>query len=214
MPRVVVIGLGIFGYNVVKNLFEAGIDVIAIDKNKEAVQQVRDCSSKAILADGMDKNVMDTIGLRQDDVVIVSLGEDLAASTLITLHLKQFNVKNIIVKAPNEEHKLVLEKVGATEVIIPEKEMAAKVARSFVSPNLLDYIPLADDYMICEIAPSKQFLGKSLSEAHMRSKHHVDVIAIKDTLTDKVHMVSPDYRMKDSDVLVVIGRTNDIDKLK
>lgn len=214
MPRVVVIGLGIFGYNVVKNLFEAGIDVIAIDKNKEAVQQVRDCSSKAILADGMDKNVMDSIGLRQDDVVIVSLGEDLAASTLITLHLKQLNVKNIIVKAPNEEHKLVLEKVGATEVIIPEKEMATKVARSFVSPNLIDYIPLADDYMICEIAPSKQFLGKSLSEVHMRSKYHVDVIAIKDTLTDRVHMVRPDYRMKDSDVLVVIGKTDDIDKLK
>jgi len=214
MPRVVVIGLGIFGYNVVKDLFEAGMDVIAIDNDKEAIQQVRDCSSKAILADGLDKSVMDSIGLRQDDVVIVSLGENLAASTLITLHLKQLNVKNIIVKAPNEEHKLVLEKVGATEVIIPEKEMATKLARSFVSPNLIDYIPLADDYIICEIAPSKHFLGKSLSEAHMRSKHHVDVIAIKDTLTDKVHMVSPDYRMKDSDVLVVIGKTNDIDKLK
>lgn len=214
MPRVVVLGLGIFGYNIVKNLFEAGIDVIAIDKNKDAVQQARDCSTKAIVADGVDKAVMDAIGIREDDVVILSFGEDLAASTLATLHLKQMKIKNIIVKAPNEEHKLVLEKVGATEVIIPEKEMAIKVAKSFISPNMLDYIPISSEYMICEIAPSKQFIGKSLRDVHMRSKHHVDVIAIRDTLTDRVFMAQPDYLMKDSDVLIVIGKSDDIDKLK
>ncbi len=214
MPRVVVIGLGIFGYNVVKNLFEGGMDVIAIDKNKDAVQKVRDYSSRAIVADGIDKSVMDSIGIGADDVVILSFGEDLAASTLATLHLKQLGVRNIIVKAPNEEHKLVLEKVGATEVIIPEKEMANKLARGFISPNLIDYIPLSDDYMICETAPPKQFIGKSLRDVHMRSKHHVDVISIRDTLTDNVHMVQPDYLMKDSDILVVIGKSDDIDKLK
>lgn len=214
MPRVVVIGLGIFGYNVVKNLFEGGMDVIAIDKNKDAVQKVMDYSSRAIVADGIDKSVMDSIGIGADDVVILSFGEDLAASTLATLHLKQLGVRNIIVKAPNEEHKLVLEKVGATEVIIPEKEMANKLARGFISPNLIDYIPLSDDYMICETAPPKQFIGKSLRDVHMRSKHHVDVIAIRDTLTDNVHMVQPDYLMKDSDILVVIGKSDDIDKLK
>lgn len=214
MARIVVIGLGIFGYNVVKNLFEAGMDVIAIDKSKDAVQQARDCSTKAIVADGMDKSVMDSIGIREDDIVIISFGEDLAASTLITLHLKQLGVRNIIVKAPNEEHRLVLEKVGATEVIIPEKEMATKVARSFVSPNLIDYIPLSDEYMICEIAPPNQFIGKTLMDVHMRSKHHVDVIAIRDTLTDRVHMVQPNYHMKDSDILVVIGKSDNIDKLR
>ncbi len=214
MPRVVVIGLGIFGYNVVKNLFDGGMDVIAIEKNKDAVQKVRDYSSRAIVADGIDKSVMDSIGIGADDVVILSFGEDLAASTLATLHLKQLGVRNIIVKAPNEEHKLVLEKVGATEVIIPEKEMANKLARGFISPNLIDYIPLSDDYMICETAPPKQFIGKSLRDVHMRSKHHVDVIAIRDTLTDNVHMVQPDYLMKDSDILVVIGKSDDIDKLK
>lgn len=214
MARVVVIGLGIFGYNVVKNLFEAGIDVIAIDKSRDAVQQARDCSTKAIVTDGMDKSVMDSIGIREDDIVIISFGEDLAASTLITLHLKQSGVRNIIVKAPNEEHRLVLEKVGATEVIIPEKEMATKVARSIVSPNLIDYIPLSDEYMICEIAPPNQFIGKTFMGVHMRSKHHVDVIAIRDMLTDRVHMVPPDYHMKDSDILVVIGKSDNIDKLR
>ncbi len=214
MPRVIVIGLGIFGFNVVKNMFEAGIDVIAVDNNKDAVQQARDCSTKAILGDGRDKNLLETIGVREDDIVIVSFGDDLAASTLITLHLKQMKVRNIIVKAPNEEHKLVLEKVGATEVIIPEKEMAAKVARGIVAPNLIDYIPISDEFMICEVAPPENFIGKSLREVRMRSNYGVDVIAIKDTLTDRVNMVNPDYRMKDSDVLVVIGKTQNIDRLK
>ncbi len=214
MPRVIVIGLGIFGYNIVKNLFEAGIDVIAIDKNKEAVQLVRDCSTKAIHADGMDKNVMDSIGIQEDDVVIVSFGEDLAASTLITLRLKQLKVKNIIVKAPNEEYKLVLEEVGATDVIIPEKEIATKVVRSLIAPNLIDYIPLTDDYMICEVGLTKKFIGKSIRDLHLRSKYGVYVIAIKDVLTDKIQMVQPDYPLKDSDVLVVLGKTEDINKLR
>ena len=110
--RVVVIGLGIFGINLVKQLFQSGMEVLAIDKKKEAVQQVRDFSTKAIVADGTDREVMESIGLREDDVVVVSFGEDLAAGTLTTLHLRQLKVKNIIVKVPNEEHRLIMEKVG------------------------------------------------------------------------------------------------------
>lgn len=212
--RVVVIGIGIFGFNVARNLYEHGIEVVAVDKKRESIQQVKDYCTKAILADGTDKNVIDSIGLREDDIVIVSFGEDLAASTLITLHLKQLKIKNIIVKAPNMEHKLVLESVGATEVIIPEKEMAGKVAKSIISPNILDYIPLTEDYMICEIAPPTSLLGKTLADVHLRSKYHVDVIAIRDTLTDRVQMVPTNYTIKDSEVMVVIGRTKDIDQIK
>ena len=213
--RVVVIGLGIFGINLVKDLSKSGVEVIAIDKSKEAVQLVRDCASKAIVADGTDQEIMNAIGLREDDLVIVSFGEDLAASTLITLHLKQMKVKNILVKAPNEDHKLILEKVGATEVIIPEKIMADKVARSIVSPNVLDYIPLSEDYMICEIVPPAGFIGKSIAELQLRNRYHVDVIAVRDTLTDKIQMIpSASFVVKDSEVLVVVGRGADIDKIK
>ncbi|MBU2234269.1 MAG: NAD-binding protein, partial [Proteobacteria bacterium] len=102
MQRVVVIGLGIFGFNIVKELYENGFEVIAVDKGKDAVQRVRDCSTKAILADGTDKEIMEAIGIQEDDCVIISFGEDLAAATLITLHLRQMKVKTIIVKAPNE----------------------------------------------------------------------------------------------------------------
>ena len=112
MKRVVVIGLGIFGFNIAKDLYENGLEVIAIDKNKEIIQKIKDFSTKAILADGTDKDVIESIGIQEDDVVIISFGEDLAASTLITLHLKELKVKNIIVKAPNEDHKHVLKKSG------------------------------------------------------------------------------------------------------
>jgi trk system potassium uptake protein TrkA len=215
MQRVVVIGLGIFGFNIVKNLFENGFDVIAIDKNKEAVQRIKEFATKAILADGMDKEVMDLIGIQEDDVAIISFGEDLAAATLITLHLKQLKVKTIIVKAPNEEHKLILEKVGATEVIIPEKVIADKVAKSLISPNVLDYLPLSDDYMIFEMAPPNSFLGKTIAQLQLRSRYHIEVIAIRDVLSDNLHMVPPaDFVIKDGEVLVVVGKEKDIQKIK
>ncbi len=215
MKRVVVIGLGIFGFNLTRSLFENGVEVIAVDKDKEMVQQVKDYCSKAILADGTKREVMESIGIQEDDVVIISFGEDLAASTLITLHLREMKVRKIIVKAPNEDHKRVLEKVGATEVIIPEKEMADKVARSLVSPNVLDYIPLSEDYTISELAPPTRFYGKTIGELHLRSKYHVEVIAVREVLPDRITMVPrADFVIKDSDVLVVIGKEEDIEKIK
>jgi trk system potassium uptake protein TrkA len=215
MKRVIVIGLGIFGINLVSALYEGGLEVIAIDKNKDAVQKAKDCSTKAIVADGIDKEVMEMIGVQEDDVVIISFGEDLAASTLITLHLKQLNVRNIIVKAPNEEHKLILEKVGATEVVIPEKEMARKVAKGLISPNVLDYLPLSDDYMISELAPPNSFLGKTIAELQLRGKYHIEVIAIRDIIADRIQMVpQADFVIKDGEVLIVVGKEKDIQKIK
>ena len=215
MKRVIVVGLGIFGFNIAKELYESGLEVIAIDKHKETIQKIKDFSTRAILADATDKELLETIGIQEDDVVIVSFGEDLAASTLLTLHLKEFNVKEIIVKAPNEDHKRILEKVGATEVIIPEKEMAGKVAKRLISPNVLDYIPLSRDYTISEIAPPSSFLGKTIGELQLRKKHHIGVIASRDVLTDQIQMIpSADFVIKDSDILVVIGKEKDIQNLK
>jgi trk system potassium uptake protein TrkA len=215
MKRAVVIGLGIFGYNIARTLFESGFEVVAIDKNKDIIQKIRDHSTKAILADGTDQEIMDEIGIGEDDIAIISFGEDLAAATLITLHLKQMKIKNIIVKAPNEEHKLILEKVGATEVIIPEMDMAKKVAKSLVSPNMMDYIPLSEDYIISEMAPPNSFLGKTIRELGLRAKYSIEVIAVRDVLSESVHMVpQADFVIKDGEVLVVIGKETDINKIK
>jgi trk system potassium uptake protein TrkA len=215
MKRCIVVGLGIFGNNIVRELGDKGFEVIAIDKSKEAVQRVRDLASKAIVADGTDKEIMDQIGIHEDDTVIISFGEDLAAATLITLHLKQLKVKTIIVKAPNEEHKMILEKVGATDVIIPEKEIAIKVARSLISPNVLDYLPLSDDYMIYEMAPPESFLGRSIADLQLRSQYNVMVIAVKDLLTDKVVTLPPaHFVVGDGQVLILVGKVADIEKIR
>ncbi len=215
MNRAIVIGLGIFGYNIARDLFENGFDVVAIDKNKEAIQKIKNYSTKAILADGTDKEVMDEIGVQEDDIAIISFGEDLAAATLITLHLKQLKVKSIIVKAPNEEHKMILEKVGATDVIIPEMDVAKKVSKSLISPNVMDYIPLSEDYMILEMAPPNSFLGKTLAELQLRGRYNIEVIAVRDVISDNIHMVpQADFVIKDGEVLVVIGKEADIRKIK
>ncbi len=212
--RIFVIGLGIFGYNIVKELYAGGFEVIAIDKDKNAVQNIRDHATKAILADGTDREIVDQVGIQQEDTVIVSFGEDLAASTLITLNLAQHKIKTIIVKAPNEEHKTILEKVGATQVIIPEMEIALKVARGIISPNILDFLPLSEDYTIFELAPPESFLGKSIGELQLRTRFHIEVIAVRELITDQFIIVPPaDFIIKDGEVLLVVGKEADIQRI-
>ena len=215
MKRVVVVGLGIFGFNIAKDLFENGFEVVAIDKNKEVINRIRDFSTKAVMADATDRELLEKIGIQPEDIVIVSFGEDLAASTLLTLHLKEMNVKSILVKAPNEDHKRILEKVGATEVIIPEAEMARKVAKGLISPNVLDYLPVSEDFTISEVAPPASFLGKTIADLRLRGDYHIEVIAIRDVLSDKIQLVPrADFVIKDSDILIVMGKEADIQKIR
>jgi trk system potassium uptake protein TrkA len=215
MKRVVMIGLGIFGSQLARQIYESGLDVIAVDKNKDVVQRIKDYSTKAVVADASDKEVLESIGISADDVVVISFGEDLSASTLLTLHLKELKVKTIIVKVPNEDHKRILLKVGASEAIIPEREMANKVARSIISPNVLEYLPISEDYTIVELAPPTAFIGKTLADLDLRKKYNLQVIAIRDVLANKMQLVPrASSIIKDSDVLVIIGKEEDIRKVK
>lgn len=215
MKRVVVIGLGIFGTQLARQLYEGGLEVVAIDKNRDVVQRIKDHSTKAVLADATDKEVLESIGIDAKDTVVISFGEDLSASTLLTLYLKEMKVKEIIVKVPNEDYKRILLKVGASEAIIPEREMANKVARSIISPNVLEYLPISEDYTIVELAPPTDFIGKSLADLDLRKKYALQVIAIRDVLTNKMQLVPrASAIIKDSDVLVIIGKEDDIRKIK
>jgi len=215
MKRVVVVGLGIFGSQLARQLFEKGLEVIAVDKNRDVVQKIRDHSTKAVVADATDKDVLDSIGIDAEDTVVISFGEDLSASTLLTLYLKEMKIREIIVKVPNEDYKRILLKVGASEAIIPEREMANKVARSIISPNVLEYLPISEDYTICELAPPTAFIGKSLAELDLRKKYQLQVIAIRDVLSESMQLVPrASSVIKDSDVLVIIGREEDIQKVK
>jgi trk system potassium uptake protein TrkA len=147
------------------------------------------------------------------DAVVVSTGDRSHLSTLMTLYLKELKIRRILVKAVSEDHGRILERVGATDVIFPEKDMAIRVAHNMSSPNILEFIPLAEEYSLSESEPPRHFLGKTLTELDLRKKYQITVIAIKDILTDQfIPSPPPTYRIKDSDLLIIIGKTDDIDK--
>jgi trk system potassium uptake protein len=208
-----VIGLGNFGFHVVSTLYEGGHEVIAIDADKDKVQTVKDNCSYAVLADAANKEFLASQGVQEMDAVVVSTGERSHLSTLITLYLKELKVPRILVKAINEDHGRILKSVGATDIIYPEKDMAIKVAHSLSIPNVLEFIPLAEEYSLSETAPPKHYIGKTLVELDLRRKYDVTVIAIKDVLTDRFIAAPPaNYLIKESDVLIMIGKTDDVDK--
>ncbi|MHC1699027.1 MAG: TrkA family potassium uptake protein [Geobacteraceae bacterium] len=209
--RFCVIGLGNFGFHVAKNLYEAGHEVIAVDMDSEKVQRVQDFSSYAIVADATSKDFLAGQGVGEMDAVVVSTGERSHMSTLITLYLKELNVPRILVKAISEDHGRILEKVGASEVIFPEKDMATKIAKSLSTPNILEFIPLDVEYSITEASPPAHFIGNSLSDLHLRKKFQVTVIGIKNTITNQFTPVPPpNYVIQGSDLLVLIGKSLDV----
>ncbi len=209
------IGLGNFGFNVTKTLFEEGHDVVAVDLDEDATQRVQPYCTQAVIADATQKETIRGLGLEEMDAVVVSMGGNESAATLITLYLKEFGVKRIVVKASNEDHGKILSKVGATDVIFPEKDMAIKVARSLSTPDVLDYIPMSGDYLIAEIAPLDAFVGKSLAELQLRSRYGITVIGIKELVPENFILVPPaSFVIKHSDILIVIGKRIDIQKIK
>ncbi len=210
-----VLGLGSFGFSIAQTLFEEGNDVIALDIDNDLAQRVRPFCSQAIIGDATQKDMLATLGLDEMDAVVIGIGGNTSAATLVTLHVKELGAKRIVVKASNGDHGKILRKVGATQVIFPEIDMAVKVARNLSTPDVLDYFPMTGDYVIAEIAPVEDFVGKSLAELKLRSRYNVNVIGIKEFIPENFIVVPPaDFKIKDSDVLLVIGTRQDIKKIK
>jgi trk system potassium uptake protein TrkA len=208
-----VIGLGHFGSHIVSALYEEGHEVTAIDNDKDKVQAIKDLCDYAILGDGGNKEFLASQGVQEVDAVVVSTGEHSHLSTLMTLYLKELEVPRIVVKAISEDHGRILDRVGATDIIYPEKDTAIRVARNLSSPNVLEFIPLAEEYSLSETAPPQHFLGKTLIELDLRKQFQLTIIAIKDVLTDHfIPAPPPTYTIKDSDLLIILGKTEDIDK--
>ncbi len=160
-----VIGLGSFGAYVAKTLYEKGNEVLAIDMDKERVEEVKNFVSHAVSMDAADKENLQAMGIQDMDVVVVSLGPEMESSILTVLYLHEIGVKQIVAKALTEDHAKVLDAVGATEVIYPEKDMAIKTGLRLSNPNILEYLPLISGFGIQEIAPPEKFIGKSFKRA-------------------------------------------------
>lgn len=210
-----VIGLGMFGSHVAKTLYEAGLDVIALDRDKEAVQRAKEYSSRAVIADVTKREVLRSLALEPEDVVIVAMGESLEASILATVFLKEMGIKKIIAKANEEDHGKILSTLGASEVIFPEKDVAIRLAQRISTKNIIDYIPFVEGYSIQEVAPSKKIIGQKIRDLDLRRKYNVQIIAIKDLIQDRVELViDPEKVIKDSELMVVLGKNTDLEKIQ
>jgi trk system potassium uptake protein TrkA len=209
-----IIGLGSFGSNVARTLFERGHEVMAIDKNRDKIEAAKSFSSHAVLMDSADKENLEAVGIREMDVVVVSLGPEMEASILTVLHLHELGIKRIVAKALTEDHAKILDAVGATEVIYPEKDMAIRTALKLTNPNIMECLPLLSGISIQEIAPPEKFIGKSLKELDLRNKYGIQVIAIRELVPERTTYVpKADFVIKDSDVLIVMGDEKKLEKL-
>lgn len=204
MKSFVVIGLGLFGSSVARQLCAMGAEVLAIDTNSDLVQQVSGDVTSAVVADARDAEVLRALGAHACDCAVVAIGDDLAASVLATMNLKELGLGHIVCKAHDETHRRVLEKLGADKVLIPEKEVAEKLARSLTSHDVLDFIELSSDYGIVELPAPRSWVGKSLMELNIRAKLGVNIIAV--SRNGKIS-VSPraEFQIGKDDILVVLG---------
>ena len=209
----VIIGLGRFGSSIAKTLYSLGNDVLAIDKDEDIVQEIADSVTHAVQLDATDENALRSLGIRNFDVAVVTIGDNIQSSIMATLLVKELGVKYIIAKGHSDLHAKVLYKIGADRVVLPEKDMGIRVAHNLVSANILDYIELSDDYSVMEIQVLHEWAGKTLNELKLRSKCGINVMAIK--RGDEVNL-SPaaDDIIEENDIIVAIGSAEDLSKLE
>lgn len=213
MKRFAVIGLGKFGFQIAKSLYEEGNEVVAIDNDKNQVDQIAPYCTEAILLDARDREKLAQLGLQHMDTVVISTGTSISTSILLSLHMRELGVRKVLVKALDDDHAKILKLVGATDTMNPEKDMAKKVARGLSTPNVLDFIPLEEDFSLVQITPPPGFIGHSLAELNLRANHNVFVIGIR--RPSGIELVpSADASIKADDVLLILGMTQDIDRLK
>jgi len=215
MKRFAVIGLGRFGQQVAQALFEEGNEVIAIDRSQERVQALQASSTSAIVQDATDSEALRNLGLDEMDAVVVSTGARISTSILICYHLKAIGMKQIIVRAEDDDHGKILTQLGATQIIRPARDTATRLAVKLTRPNILEFLPLEENYTLVQIDPPRALIGKSLAELKLRSKYGVYVIAVKELVPEKLTVVPPaEFVVKDSDILMLIGNIKDINRIK
>jgi len=209
--RFAVIGLGSFGSYLARTLYEKGHEVLVIDKDKDKVEEAKDFSSQAVWMDSADKESLRALGVQDMDVVVVSLGPEMEPSILTVLYLHELGVNRILAKALSPDHGKILEAIGATEVIYPERDMAVRLAQRLSSRNVLEYLPLAENISIQEIVPPEAFIGKKLRDLDLTNRYRVQVIAVRQLVPDRLIFIpGADFVIKDSDVLVVMGEEENI----
>ncbi|MET3575809.1 TrkA family potassium uptake protein [Bhargavaea ullalensis] len=205
----VVIGLGRFGGSIVRELIQQGADVLAIDRDSERVDEFAAIATQAVAADTTDEQALVSLGIRNFEHVIVAIGEHIQSSILTTLILKELGVAKITVKAQNDYHAKVLQKIGADQVVHPERDMGIRIANNMMSNNILDYLELSDEHSIMEIKANELLAGHTILDLDIRARYGINIVAIK---RGEEVVVSPmaDEQIQLGDILIIIGSDGDI----
>lgn len=215
MRTLAIVGLGNFGSSFARSLRDQGFDVLAVDSREEAVNRVAEWFPRAVVADVTDRRTLEELGFDQVEVAVVSLGDHMDASILAVLHLRSLGVKEIYVKAISDDHARILELIGATRVIHPEREVAEQLARSIAHPNVIRYLPLLGEYAILEMNTPPAFVGRTLRELHLRRSHDVSVIAIGPPGSPgRLQAPTVDTPLEAGSLLVLIGTGADLEKFE
>lgn len=213
MSAVAVVGLSAFGTALVRALAGQRCRVLAVDLDEAKVEAIREIADEAVIADVRDRRALDALRLQDFDAVVLSLGEPIDASLLAILHLRDIGVHRVIAKAVTEDHRRLLQQLGATEVVFPEFDMAERTARTLSKAGFLDTLRLGEDLLIVEVAPSAEMVGRTLAELDLRKRYRITVIAIRDALRDEIRATPDPYvKLTDSDALIVLGKDHDIDR--
>ncbi len=213
--RFVMLGMGTFGTGLARKLAANGCQVIGVDSQKERLEAVKNEIYECVIGDATDREVLESLPLKDVSAVFISLGETISHSLLATLHVKELGARQVIVKGVTKEHGKILEHLGVDRVVFPEEEVARQLADKMTWPNVLDFLPIDPEYSVAEVAMPGTLSGKTLAEANLRSTIGVHVMGIKDVLSGKLDMF-PDgkRRLLDNQVLLVVGRAEELQSLR
>ena len=207
-----VIGLGRFGMALVRGLNAEGAEILVIDSDPDKVNEIEPYCTQAICADATDEAVLEKIGIRNLDVVIVCIAGDIESSIFVTLTCLQLGVPKVIAKAQNERHRHVLKKIGADMVIVPEEEMGAKLAANLVKPNMIEIMSLSDNFRMVEIRTPIKWRNRTPAQLNLRNTEKVTIVLIK--RGDEI-IVTPNAQCEllPDDILVIAGTYTDTKRL-
>ena len=207
----VVVGLGRFGSAIAETLCQDGAEVLGIDRRMDLVEDMRDILTETVQMDAMDRDALDALGVQDFDIIFVTMGSDIRASGTIVLQLKELGAKQVIAKAHDEFHGRMLEKLGADQVLFPERDMGRRVAHSLVSGDIIDRLELSPDYSMAEIRPKEKWIGHSLKELSLRDQG-INVVAIRtgEALNAMPHSGTV---LQAGDVMLVVTTTETLKKL-
>ena len=213
MKSYAVIGLGRFGTEVAVRLYESGEEVLAVDTDETLVDQIGDRVTRAVAADGRDRNILERLGLGNFDCAVVAVGSDLASAAMITMNLKLLKVPKIICKAHDDTYREILERLGADRVIIPEREMADKLCTVLTSSRIMEYIELSKEIGMVEMQTPAKWKGKTIRNLELRSRFGLNIIAVRQG--DQIR-IPPDLDrpMEEEDVLVLLGRYDAVNQIR